>query len=85
MGYNHLNFGRIDTSFMPALIQVRNSSFFEATYKMTLMDFLVSIHINNQSTLYKVNSVVNLTPSNEYVLLVAYSCNPTACKLLYCK
>jgi hypothetical protein len=27
------------------------------TYKMTLMYFLVSLHINNQSTLYKVNSV----------------------------
>jgi hypothetical protein len=29
-----------------------------ATYKMTLMYFLVNIHINNQSTLYKVNGVV---------------------------
>jgi hypothetical protein len=29
-----------------------------ATYKMTLMYFTVNIHINNQSTLYKVNSVV---------------------------
>jgi hypothetical protein len=28
-----------------------------ATYKMTLMYFLVNIHINNQSTLYKVNDV----------------------------
>jgi hypothetical protein len=28
------------------------------TYKMTLMYFLVNIHINNQSTLYKVNGVV---------------------------
>jgi hypothetical protein len=29
-----------------------------ATYKMTLMYFLVNIHINNQPTLYKVNGVV---------------------------
>jgi hypothetical protein len=29
-----------------------------ATYKITLMYFLVNIHINNQSTLYKVNGVV---------------------------
>jgi hypothetical protein len=29
-----------------------------ATYKMTLRYFLVNIHINNQPTLYKVNSVV---------------------------
>jgi hypothetical protein len=29
-----------------------------ATYKMTLMYFSVNIHINNQSTLYKVNGVV---------------------------
>jgi hypothetical protein len=29
-----------------------------ATYKMTLMYFLVNIHINNQSTLYKVNGVL---------------------------
>jgi hypothetical protein len=28
-----------------------------ATYKMTFMYFLVRIHINNQSTLYKVNGV----------------------------
>jgi hypothetical protein len=28
-----------------------------ATYKMTLMYFLVNIHIDNQSTLYKVNGV----------------------------
>jgi hypothetical protein len=28
-----------------------------ATYKMTTMYFLVNIHINNQSTLYKVNGV----------------------------
>jgi hypothetical protein len=28
------------------------------TYKMTLMYFLVNIHINNQSTLYKVNGVM---------------------------
>jgi hypothetical protein len=28
------------------------------TYKMTLMYFLVNIHIKNQSTLYKVNGVV---------------------------
>jgi hypothetical protein len=28
-----------------------------ATNKMTLMYFLVNIHINNQSTLYKVNGV----------------------------
>jgi hypothetical protein len=27
------------------------------THKMTLMYFLVNIHINNQSTLYKVNIV----------------------------
>jgi hypothetical protein len=30
-----------------------------ATYKMTLMYFLVNIHINNQSTLYKVNGVAS--------------------------
>jgi hypothetical protein len=30
----------------------------EAIYKMTLKYFLVNIHINNQPTLYKVNSVV---------------------------
>jgi hypothetical protein len=29
-----------------------------STYKMTLMYFLVNIHINNQSTLYKVNDIV---------------------------
>jgi hypothetical protein len=29
-----------------------------ATYKMTLMYFLVNIHINNQPTLYKVNGIV---------------------------
>jgi hypothetical protein len=31
-----------------------------ATYKMTLMYFWVNIHNNNQSTLYKVNSVLKL-------------------------
>jgi hypothetical protein len=30
-----------------------------AAYKMKLMHFLVNIHINNQSTLYKVNGVVD--------------------------
>jgi hypothetical protein len=30
------------------------------TYKMTLMYFLVNIHINNQSTLYKVNGIALL-------------------------
>jgi hypothetical protein len=30
-----------------------------ATNKMTLLYFLVNIHINNQSTLHKVNGVVN--------------------------
>jgi hypothetical protein len=30
------------------------------TYKMTLMYFLVKIHINNQSTLYKMNGIVLL-------------------------
>lgn len=69
---------------MPALIQVRSSSFFGTTYKMTLVDFLVNIHINNQSTIYKVNSVVNFTPSNEYVLLVAYNCNPTITPSVLC-
>jgi hypothetical protein len=32
-----------------------------AAYKMTLIYFLINIHINNQSTLYKVNDVL-LTP-----------------------
>jgi hypothetical protein len=31
-----------------------------ATYKMTIMYFLVTIHINNQSTLYKVNGIVGI-------------------------
>jgi hypothetical protein len=30
-----------------------------ATYEMTPMYLLVNIHINNQSTLYKVNGVLN--------------------------
>jgi hypothetical protein len=29
-----------------------------ATYKMTFMYFLVNVHINNQSILYKVNGIV---------------------------
>jgi hypothetical protein len=48
------------------------------TYKMTLMYFLVNIHINNQFTLYKVNGVVvehvgkevimnTLTPKTEFM------------------
>jgi hypothetical protein len=32
------------------------------TYKMTLMYFLVNIHINNQSTIY--NGVVQINKSN---------------------
>ena len=31
-----------------------------ATYEMTPMYFLVNIHINNQSILYEVNSVVGV-------------------------
>jgi hypothetical protein len=32
-----------------------------ATYKMTLIYFLVNIHINNQSTLYKVKATYKMT------------------------
>jgi hypothetical protein len=38
-------------------------------YKLTLMYFLVNIHINNQSTLYKVNSVA----LQEYNIFLAES------------
>jgi hypothetical protein len=37
-----------------------------ATYEMTPMYFLVNIHINNQSTLYKVNGVVNWVHKEEF-------------------
>jgi hypothetical protein len=38
-----------------------------ATDKMTLMYFLVNIHINNQPTLYKVNGVVFLCSKVEFI------------------
>jgi hypothetical protein len=34
------------------------------TYKMALMYFLVNTHIGNQSTLHKVNSVINKQTNN---------------------
>jgi hypothetical protein len=41
-----------------------------ATHKMTLMYFLVNIHINNQSTLYKVNGVVLYGRLNNKIILL---------------
>jgi hypothetical protein len=46
-----------------------------ATYKMTLMYFLVNIHINNQSTLYKVNGVVDI-----YTIFGIVQCGPCKAK-----
>jgi hypothetical protein len=44
------------------------------TYKMTLMYFLVNIHFNNQSTLYKVNGLVVIitNPFFSLIFLMIY-------------
>jgi hypothetical protein len=44
----------------PILMRHIHAYTLAATYKMTLMYFLVNIQINNQSTLYKVNGGVEM-------------------------
>jgi hypothetical protein len=55
-----------------------------ATYKMTLIYFLVNIHINNQSTLYKVNGVP-ISQDSKFQPIPTYNdkdYNTSWCKIL---
>ena len=60
-----------------------------ATYKMTLMYFLINIHINNQSTPYKVNGVAVKTQkpcicsTTSSVLSMSRGCAVTAAQILF--
>ena len=53
------------------------------TYKMTLMYFLINIHINNQSTPYKVNGVAVKTQKPSSVLSMSRGCAVTAAQILF--
>ena len=55
------------------------------TYKMTLVYLLVTIHINNQSIVYKVNgaldAIVTMLVAPTYVIV----CYKLSAKIQYCK